>query len=123
MSNELSHSFRYEHSFSPGSYYLPSSSGKSIVDPPLRPRSTLTIGYGATGGVPLAFELRGSQVDIGFLKLFLTTTQTDFGSLAQGSPFGSTRAPLPKNDVMKKLQTMDLWGTVMVTIVQCAEPL
>lgn len=84
----------------------------------------MTIGYGAAGEVPLAFVMRGSEkVEIGFLKLFLTTTQTDFGSLAQDSPFSSTRTKLPRNDVMKKLQTMGLWGTVMVTIVQLAAPL
>ena len=41
----------------------------------LAARSTLTIGYGSTSGTdPIGFYLRqGQDVDVGFLKVFLST--------------------------------------------------
>ncbi|KAF8584894.1 hypothetical protein K439DRAFT_1633170 [Ramaria rubella] len=108
------------------SYYV-ASTGKQRVDPPLRAGSEHTVGFGAGGEVPFAFTLReGEDLDIGFLKLFLTTLPMDFDSLCQPSPFDNSRGRVPRTDVIRKLkdsqrETED-WSTVITAIVQRSHP-
>jgi len=99
---------------SPANYFQPGlSTGK--VDPPLRPQGSLTIGYGAGGGVPLVYVLRkGQDVDVGHLKLFLSTNHADLSGIPQDSPFdGSIKAT-----GWIKPTAVDLWSTILVTFVQ-----
>lgn len=107
-------------------YYL-SQRGKNRVDPPLRAGSFHTVGYGTGGEVPFAFHLRsGENLDIGFLKLFVTTSPTDFDSLNQPSPFEIARGTISKTDTVRKLKQLsegtEQWGTVLTAIIQRSHP-
>jgi len=92
----------------------------TAVDAPLPPRSELTIGYGDGGASPWQFLLRdGEDKDVGFFKLFLTTSPADLSSIPQDSPFrfahGTSRhvkpAPPQKPD-------SELWGSRLSTVIQ-----
>jgi hypothetical protein len=83
------------------------------ADPPLPKRSELTIGFGDGGAAPWQFHLNDDEdMDVGFLKVFLTTSPAEFSSVAQ-DPFGPTsRHPLPPSN------NVDLWGSITATILQ-----
>ena len=103
---------------SPEPYYQPATAGKGKVDPPLAPHQSLTIGYGAAGSAPYTYYLRpGQDVDVGFLKLFLTTEYVDLSCVTQESSFRTVTQPRTDMEVQS---TAPLWGTVMVTVVQRA---
>ena len=104
-------------------YYLPPFAG-GIVDPPLKGERHLTVGYGDSGWVPHTFFLReGQKVDVGILKLFLSTTQVNLSHVAQSSPFkgvptstgsrGTEKAVLPTNF---KLPLP--WDTIEIPVIQ-----
>ena len=84
------------------------------IDAPLPPKSTLTLGNGGSGGYPFTFVLlEGQKKDISFIKLFLSTSPTDFSNIPQGSPFfgrSSDNGPLV-------LGTPNVWATKLVTVV------
>ena len=62
------------------------------VDPPLAVEGILTVGYRSGGAKGFKFRLcDGQDVDVGFLKLFLTTDYIDYSKLSQTSPFGATQ--------------------------------
>ncbi|KZP27851.1 hypothetical protein FIBSPDRAFT_817828 [Athelia psychrophila] len=98
-------------------YYLMSNSGESSADSPLkRNGGTLTIGYGSTGTSPRAYAFRDGQesdVDIGFLKIFLATKYVDFSDIPQTTPFNSGRA-----DVTMKKKNTERWGSIIIPLVQ-----
>jgi hypothetical protein len=67
----------------------------------------LPVGYGSAGGEALEFSLAdGVTADVGFMKLFVSTTYVDMTVLEQESPFyaarGTRRAKMP---------SMDIWDT------------
>ena len=101
------------------SYYQPPSAAQKL-DVPL-PRKinnvpgSLCIGYGSGGSVPFSFFMRdGQDVDIGFLKLFLTTEPVDYSNIPQSSPFNTNRADAPKG----RCKSPFIWDTMLVTLVQ-----
>ena len=71
------------------SYYEPPVTvARGIVEPPLKGKGCLTVGYGDCGWVPQTFYVReGQKVDVGILKLFLSKKQVDLSHIAQPSPF------------------------------------
>ncbi|KAG6809127.1 hypothetical protein H0H92_001457 [Tricholoma furcatifolium] len=87
------------------------------VDAPLPPQGSLTIGYGSGGVSPWQFLLRDNDdMDVGFFKLFLTTSPADFSSIPQESPF---------EDINTRSRRMKVafpddegWGTILSTVVQ-----
>jgi len=101
------------------SSYLPPTSGGKI-DPPLPAGGSLTIGYGSGSVAPFTYFLRdGQNVDVGFLKLFLSTEPVDLSHLIQRSPF---EFDLARSDMAygeeKSDKTMCQWETVLLTIIQ-----
>ena len=102
----------YTEAFS-ASYYQPPTSGTK-VDPPLLPNSSLAIGDGAEGGVPYCYFLRENQnIDIGYLKLFLSTEHVDLSHVPQRSPF------VPHLDVQAVTnKTTQIWDTILIPVVQ-----
>ena len=104
----------------------------------VRAKGELTIGYGAGGGVPRSFYLRKNQeVDIGFLKLFISTEWVDYSRIEQGSPFedkhtgtsptrgkrpleqeGNARA-ISKGSIeeVREEEDKEAWGTLSVPVV------
>jgi len=105
------------------SYYQPPTANVN-VDVPL-PKQTpngpgsLSIGYGSGGSVPLSYYMRdGQDVDVGFLKLFLTTQPVDYSNIPQSSPFNSDeRANAPP-----KARPAFIWDTILIAIVQRRAP-
>jgi len=85
--------------------------GKHDVDPPLTKGNALTIGYGASGGVPYAFTLEdGQDIDVEFFKFFFSNQPTDMSGIEQPSPF--TRGGGPK---LKEIKT---FGVKVIPVVQ-----
>ncbi|KAF8752583.1 Caspase domain [Rhizoctonia solani] len=60
--------------------------GSGHVDPHIEPRGKLTIGYGNNDMIsgPISFR---NKPDVGYLRLFLTSSPGDFDSMTQASPF------------------------------------
>jgi hypothetical protein len=102
---------------SPASYYqAPSSKGK--LDPCIQPNGGfLTIGYGTGGAQPFAYGLSDEQdIDVGCIKIFLSTDKVDLSSIPQPSPFdGGSRG---RRDPKKGPG----WYTKLVTVVQRRGP-
>jgi len=69
--------------------------------------SELPVGYGSAGGEALEFSLAdGITADIGFMKLFVSTTYVDMTVLEQESPFHAARGTR-----RAKPPSMDIWDT------------
>jgi len=86
--------------------------GKHNVDPPLTKGSTLTIGYGASGGVPYSFTLEdGRDLDVEFFKFFFLTQPADMSSIEQASPFDRAAGP-------KATKIQDTYGVKVIPVVQ-----
>jgi hypothetical protein len=91
----------------------------TAVDAPLPPKSQLTIGYGNGSASPWQFRLcDGDDHDVGFFKLFLTTSPADFSSITQESPFSTQDFSRPVKPTGKKLPEAGLWGSQLATVVQ-----
>jgi hypothetical protein len=104
------------------SYYQPPTSGAKI-DPPLLPKSSVTIGFGAGSGVPYCYSLRKNQdIDIGHLKLFLSTEYVDLSHVPQHSPFVSVPRPSPFASVPHLgavgNKSRLIWDTILIPVVQ-----
>ncbi|KAI0312157.1 hypothetical protein OF83DRAFT_1087200 [Amylostereum chailletii] len=94
-------------------YYQQPTSG-ARPDPSLRPGGSLTIGYGNSGSVPFTYYLRpGQDLDVGFLKLFLSTEPLDLSSIPQESPFHGIRSGAPPRRKVRRI-----WDAVMIAVVQ-----
>ncbi|THU77272.1 hypothetical protein K435DRAFT_564575, partial [Dendrothele bispora CBS 962.96] len=69
-------------------HFLPPTAKNGVIEMPLPAKGSLTIGYGSSGSPPYGFSVRERQdVDVGALKLFLSTDYVDYGTIAQKSPF------------------------------------
>ena len=99
-------------------YYQPPISDTGKVDPPLLPKSSLTIGYGAGGGIPYVYYLRdGQDIDVGYLKLFLFTQHVDLSHVPQNSPFAQV-SPFGVCHHNKTVETIPIWDTILIPIIQ-----
>ncbi|PVF91863.1 hypothetical protein CPB86DRAFT_820144 [Serendipita vermifera] len=98
----------------------PTSRGR--VDAPLPPKGPdgiFTIGYGSGGIPPLLYTLReGQSLDVGFLKLFLSTEPAQLSSIVQPSPFTTDRMA-----AFKRPKVSGCWHTVLIPLVQRKYPL
>ena len=96
------------------SYYLPDSAKDGNVPFSIPAYGALPIGFGDSGTYPKRYTLKPNQdVDVGFMKLYLSTTYVDYSSIAQESPFRKDRAT---QDVVPKRSHR--WDSIMVPIVQ-----
>ena len=98
-------------------WFLPTTgSSHNVVGPPLRPHGELTIGFGSGGGVPRQFFVGdGISAEVGFLKLYLTTSPVDLKSIQQLTPFGRMDG---RHAAPVKAETPDLWATSVVKMIQ-----
>ncbi|KIY65948.1 hypothetical protein CYLTODRAFT_399590 [Cylindrobasidium torrendii FP15055 ss-10] len=93
--------------------YQPGTAADGSIDFSLKERGALTIGYGDGGWSPTNFSLPEDQdVDVGYLKLYLSTAHVDWSDIAQDSPFDQGRIAAPVN--LKPL----LWDTLTIPVVQ-----
>ena len=75
------------------------------------------IGYGRPGEAPFIFRFRrtGQQVDIGFLKLFLSTSYLDHSGVEQSSMMDNdARFARP----VLKPNSREFWDALTLTVVQ-----
>ncbi|CAE6337987.1 unnamed protein product [Rhizoctonia solani] len=96
---------------------LPSSTRE--MDPTLPRGIPLTLGYGSWGEKPLAYLIKSGDVDVNFLKLYVTTEPTDFTSVAQPSPwpFGA-KDDVPLQIIAKRWGNQPKWDVFTMTVVQ-----
>jgi hypothetical protein len=85
-------------------------------DPATGEPGSLAIGsHGASGSVPFSYYLRdGQDVDVSFLKLFLSTKQVDLSSIPQNSPFDDEHRYVVQVEPKPKV----VWDTILITIIQ-----
>ena len=98
-------------------YYQPASAGPKGNFESIRPNGSLTIGYGSGGARAHSFYLHdGQDVDVGYLKLFLSTEYVDYSHVPQDSPFlldaRVHRESKPKHRI---------WDTMLIPIIQRRE--
>ena len=92
-------------------YYTSPATGPR-AEPSLPANGMLPIGYGDGGGRPYNYYLRKNQdLDVGFLRLFLSVQPIHFAGIAQQSPFE------PRNR-QTNLEVEPLWDAVTITVVQ-----
>ncbi|KAJ7232711.1 caspase domain-containing protein, partial [Mycena rebaudengoi] len=97
-------------------YYLPGAAAHGTADISLPANGSLTIGFGASGTAPQTYFLReGQTVDVGFLKLFFSTENVDYSSIAQKSLFGEDSEGRAGK---RKEPRRYLWDTLTIPIVQ-----
>ncbi|KIJ27950.1 hypothetical protein M422DRAFT_71496 [Sphaerobolus stellatus SS14] len=98
------------------SFYQPPF-GRYKVDVPLKPYSSFTIGYGSGGSIPVIFELPpGKDLDVGFLKLFLTTKIINYSEIPQGSAFPNNSSRAAQWAPVKP--QAEIWDTIMIPVIQ-----
>jgi hypothetical protein len=98
------------------------------VDRPLLPNSKLTLGHGNGGATPWVFVFVDNRdKDIGFFKLFLSTSPANFACLTRRkSPFeaepGHRQGEMDKiaKDAAELKKELDsrVWGVKMATVIQ-----
>lgn len=109
-------------------YFLPPyvSGVKQEVVPPLRPKGSLTIGYSSNGfdkvhpggSGPFVYECRpGQDVDVGFLKLFLSTQYIDLSTLLQAVTTALDVSNI-RGTMVAPEPTDGIWVSMVVTVVQ-----
>ncbi|KAG9123528.1 hypothetical protein FRC07_014828 [Ceratobasidium sp. 392] len=96
---------------------------KNHTDAPLPKDSFLTVGYGAGGATPFAFEVaEDKKLELGMLKLYVTNLPGEFSSIEHPSPFtfdkDGKRASVPSTEVAKSLAMRGVWHTVTVALIQ-----
>lgn len=76
---------------------------------------SLNVGFGDSGTQPRKFYLRENQtVDVGFLKLYLSTQCVDFSGVVQKSPF------VPQERAEKEVQRerKETWDAILIPVIQ-----
>jgi hypothetical protein len=100
------------------SYFEPPKALNGSVDPPLLAQNSLTIGYGASGFPPITYFLPpGQEIDVGFIKLFISTQYIDLGNIPQNSPFDES----DRASGIEKKKAPAIWGTILIPVVQRRE--
>jgi hypothetical protein len=85
------------------------------LEPPLKGQGELTCGYGSTEWPPYVYQLSpGRDLDVGFLKIYLSTEAVDLSDIPQGSAFTETRRSAP----VWHPQPLNLLGTIIIPIIQ-----
>jgi hypothetical protein len=90
------------------------------LESPLKGHGELCVGYGSGGWKPFAYELqKGRNLDVGFLKIYLSTQPVDLSGIKQQSAF------LGEPRVTKEWQPEppeDAWDTILIPIIQRRNP-
>lgn len=94
---------------------MPPSARAGMVHPTLPAGGSLTIGYGSSGSGPRCYGLaKGQTVDVGFIKVFITTEYVDFSDIEQASPFQTNRV----NTSDRRRKRWVRWDTKTIPIIQ-----
>jgi len=95
--------FFFDSDFSVLSYYQPAVAKHSDDDlAPIQPMESLTIGYGDSEASPFAYQLQdGLDLDVGFVKVFLSLTPANLSHVVQDSPFDDDLTTLTEETILK----------------------
>ncbi|KJA24871.1 hypothetical protein HYPSUDRAFT_38219 [Hypholoma sublateritium FD-334 SS-4] len=100
-------------------YHLPGLTANGKADFSLPANGFLNVGFGDSETAPRRFYLRKNQsVDIGFLKLYLSSKYVDYSGISQGSPFSPDRRMLPRGLRQKERHC---WNALTIPMIQTAE--
>ncbi|KAL0066446.1 hypothetical protein AAF712_006488 [Marasmius tenuissimus] len=95
-------------------YYMPPVARGGETDYSLPAGGSLDVGFGDSGTTPFYYRLRNSQsVDVGFLKLYVSTEYIDYSQIVQETPFVPERQTSPRETKKRYL-----WDSMLVPIVQ-----
>ncbi|CAE6447573.1 unnamed protein product [Rhizoctonia solani] len=95
--------------------------GKTWKDFSLPRNSRVPIGHGSSSGVrPLRFQLDPDQdIEVGVMKLFVTSGHVDFGPLEQQSPFTVHGRRIMDDEEMDAQEELDeIWDVTTLTLIQ-----
>ncbi|KDR81761.1 hypothetical protein GALMADRAFT_221630 [Galerina marginata CBS 339.88] len=88
------------------------------VSPPLPPGGSITIGYGTSGTSAQEFSISpGQDVDVGFVKLFLSTEYIDYSAVEESFAFDENDGPARSTRPVEK-SSLALWDSSITTILQ-----
>ncbi|KIJ46649.1 hypothetical protein M422DRAFT_778362 [Sphaerobolus stellatus SS14] len=74
------------------SFFTPNLAGKFEADATLKAHDCITVGDGSGGGPPIKFTFsEGNNLELGYLKVFLTSENVDLSNLQQDSILEDTR--------------------------------
>ncbi|KAJ8079113.1 hypothetical protein PM082_013400 [Marasmius tenuissimus] len=97
------------------SYYMSPVARDGETDPSIPAGQSLDIGWGDSGTIPRSYTLRrGRTIDVGFLKLYLSTEYVDFSQVCQETPFVEERENVRNPGTTKRY----LWDSMLVNIIQ-----
>ena len=90
------------------------------AEAPLKANSSLCIGYGPTGQLPRAFTLDkvDANVEMGFLKLYVTTSPTDLPSIQQLPIFPNVEKIRPRDFSVSPPKIPDVWAIEGVGLIR-----
>ncbi|KAG6808941.1 hypothetical protein H0H92_002294 [Tricholoma furcatifolium] len=98
-------------------YHTPGYAAKGNVDPSIPGNGSLPIGFGDGGCDARTYDVRPPLarrgIDIGFVKLYVSTKYVDVSDISQDPPM-----PVCRNDKPFKKQPKGLWGTLTIPIIQ-----
>ena len=103
-------------------YYLTHCpSGPHRLEPPLKKGSSLSLGYGRAGERPFTYPIRpGRDIDVGFLKIYLSTKAFDLSGIAQGSLLALTKARASGGPWEPPI--VETWDTILIPVIQRRRP-
>ncbi|KIJ36101.1 hypothetical protein M422DRAFT_261648 [Sphaerobolus stellatus SS14] len=98
-------------------WYQSHTAGRFVTDPTIpKNGGSISVGYGDGGGLPYKFSLDdNAQIETGFLKLYLTSTNVDLSCISQDSPFKGDRR---KGEQVKAHTLTEIWGTISLKFIQ-----
>ena len=87
----------------------------SKLESPLKGNGELCVGYGSGGWKPFSYQLqKGQNLDIGFLKIYLSTRPVDISGIQQHSAFLGE----PRTATEWHPEPQDAWDTILIPIIQ-----
>ena len=102
-------------------YYLTNCpSGEHCkLESPLKSNGELCVGYGSGGWKPFSYELKqGQDLDVGFLKIYLSTQPVDLSGIQQESAYLGE----PRTSAVWHPEPQDAWDTILIPIIQRSKP-
>jgi hypothetical protein len=100
----------------PESFYQPVNTGDQKVDQPLKAGEFLPVGLGAGGTAPQSFGIddKDTQVENGFLKLYITQDSVNLDFIKQGGLAYETQRVKQRE---KSDRSAQVWGTIRIPFV------